>query len=202
MLRGARATVAGDRHELPPTTFFAAGEDEEAEGPDDAPLSPTEGFESLLDLMSAFLDTWSLEWHYRSRDEALIAFANRHVYANSLVTFPASGERGAVSHVLVPPREEPRDGEEDSPAAEVQRVVDLVLEHAARRPNETLGVIALGIRHARRVEAAVEAAAGARPELDALPRDPDAGAPGESQGAAAAVRSGRACPRRCRAQSG
>jgi very-short-patch-repair endonuclease len=40
------------------------------------------------------------------------------------------------------------------------------LEHAAARPEETLGVIAMGIKHARRVEGAIEQARKDRPELD------------------------------------
>ena len=31
LLRGAKVVVAGDKHQLPPTTFFAAGENEEEE---------------------------------------------------------------------------------------------------------------------------------------------------------------------------
>jgi AAA domain-containing protein len=87
LLRGARAVVAGDRRQLPPTTFFAAGEDEEGADEDNA----TGGFESILDVMSAFLDPpWSLDWYYRSRDEALIAFSNHRIYGGRLVTFPGS----------------------------------------------------------------------------------------------------------------
>lgn len=47
LLQGARAVVAGDRRQLPPTTFFAAGEDEEGADEDNA----TGGFESILDVM-------------------------------------------------------------------------------------------------------------------------------------------------------
>ena len=163
ILRGSQVVVAGDRHQLPPTTFFAAGEDEADE--DDDSAGATEGFESLLDLMAAFNEPWSLDWHYRSRDEALIAFSNRHIYGNRLVTFPGTGKSPAISHVLVP-WEPGQDGQEESVSAEVKRVVELVLEHAATRPNETLGVITMGIRHAERIQAALDAALRTRPDLD------------------------------------
>ncbi|MDZ7732976.1 MAG: hypothetical protein U5R31_07530 [Acidimicrobiia bacterium] len=39
----------------------------------------------------------------------------------------------------------------DSSEAEVQRVVELILDHAVERPDESLGVIALGIKHADRI---------------------------------------------------
>src|SRR5205823_5538376 len=91
--------VAGDPHQLPPTQFFAADRDE---GHDREEAQETEGFESILDVMATFLPQWQLEWHYRSRDERLIAFSNHHVYGGRLVTFPAaSSETPVVSHVLV-----------------------------------------------------------------------------------------------------
>jgi very-short-patch-repair endonuclease len=61
-----------------------------------------------------------------------------------------------------------QDGQEESSDAEVRSVVELVLKHAAERPGETLGVIAMGIKHARRVEAAVDHALISRPDLEAF----------------------------------
>jgi very-short-patch-repair endonuclease len=52
----------------------------------------------------------------------------------------------------------PEPGQEVSVTAEVQRVVELILEHARTRPEESLGVIALGIKHADRIDAALRAA--------------------------------------------
>ncbi len=166
LMRGERALVAGDRHQLPPTQFFASGEDEE-DGDDDRPAEETsvEGFESLLDQMSAFLEPWMLQWHYRSRDERLIAFSNQHIY-HDLVTFPGIGADGmGVSHVLV--QASGATGAE-SVEEEVAKVAELVIEHARTRPKETLGVIALGITHARRVEQAIEARLASLPELAAF----------------------------------
>ena len=48
------------------------------------------------------------------------------------------------------------NGQEESATEEVSRVVELVLEHARTRPDETLGVITMGIRHALRIEAALD----------------------------------------------
>ena len=162
ILRGAKVVVAGDHNQLPPTTFFSSGDDDDDE---DADLLASEGFESLLDLMNSFLPPWPLEWHYRSRDESLIAFSNHYIYADRLVTFPGPRTMPAVSHVLV--QQEPgKDGEEESSSAEVRKVVDLILNHATKRPTETLGVIAMGIKHARRVEAALDHAIEKRPDLE------------------------------------
>jgi very-short-patch-repair endonuclease len=164
LLRASHAVVAGDRFQLPPTAFFAAGGDDGAAEDEDAPA--TAGFESLLDLMAGFVPQWSLDWHYRSKDERLIAFANRHIYDGRLVTFPGASEASAVAHVLVPAALV--DGQADSASPEVTRVVELVLEHARRRPGDTLGVITLGITHANRIQAALDAARRDHPELDAF----------------------------------
>ena len=161
LLRGRQAVVAGDRHQLPPTTFFATG-DGEADQDESVEVA---GFESVLDVMSAFLEpAWSLDWHYRSRDESLIAFSNRHIYSDRLVTFPGPASVSAITHHLV--AHTAGTGSEESASAEVERVVQLVLEHAGTRPAASLGVIAMGIKHARRVEAALDRARLAHPELD------------------------------------
>jgi very-short-patch-repair endonuclease len=110
---------------------------------------------------------WSLDWHYRSLDESLIAFSNRHIYGDRLITFPGAGGPPALFHVVVPFIPD-QDGQEESSGAEVRRVVELVLKHATERPSETLGVIAMGIKHARRVEAAVDQALISRPYLEAF----------------------------------
>ncbi len=170
VLRGKRLVVAGDRHQLPPTVFFADGGEDEDED------APTSGFQSLLDGVGAFLDPWPLLWHYRSRDERLIAFSNRFVYGNRLITFPGVGGEPCVEHVLVVPSSQeaspgvtpPSSADEESSSAEVQKVVERVLAHAETSPEVTLGVITMGLRHAMRIEAALDRALDARPELEAF----------------------------------
>ncbi len=161
ILRGTHTVVAGDRNQLPPTTFFAANDDDEFADDESA---ASEGFESLLDTMNAFLPSRYLDWHYRSRDEALIAFSNHHIYRDRLITFPGPGGPPVTSHILVD-QEFGVDGQEESCSSEVRKVVELVLEHARKRPNETLGVITMGIRHADRIEAALDVALATHTDL-------------------------------------
>jgi len=149
ILRGKHVIVAGDNKQLPPTTFFAAAEEE-----DDSETDST-GYESLLDMMIPFVKGFHLNWHYRSRDEALIAYSNHHIYDDRLVTFPGPGTEGAISHVhvnYIPTS----DGQEDSSGGEVERVVELVLQHARTTPELSLGVITMGIKHANRIQAALD----------------------------------------------
>lgn len=149
IVRAQRAIVAGDNHQLPPTTFFAAAE-EEAETDADGT-----GYESLLDMMIPFVKGFHLNWHYRSQDESLIAFSNHHIYDDRLVTFPGAGTSKAISHVFVDSIPT-SDGQEESSGAEVQKVVQLILEHARTTPNASLGVITMGIKHANRIQAALD----------------------------------------------
>ncbi|MFC8504660.1 AAA domain-containing protein [Pedococcus sp. NPDC057267] len=157
--RAHQVVVAGDERQLPPTSFFTSAVDEEAaSSPETETL--TEGFESVLDVLTAALPTRRLAWHYRSLDERLIAFANREMYDGSLVTFPGTGTDPVVRLEAVDGAGVVTPGEEaiESTEAEVDRVVELVLEHARTRPWESLGVIALGIKHAARIDDALRRA--------------------------------------------
>jgi very-short-patch-repair endonuclease len=123
-------------------------------------------------MMKAFVPAPMLEWHYRSRDERLIAFSNQHVYGGRLITFPSpNAAKPAVRHVSVIDDQNP-SGAAESDSTEVQRVVELVLEHAAQElakpepQRRSLGVIGLGITHARRVEAAIDRALVEREDLE------------------------------------
>jgi very-short-patch-repair endonuclease len=122
------------------------------------------GFESLLGTLEAFLPNHLLAWHYRSEDERLIAFSNAHIYDARLVTFPSARGAEALRHILVP-HEPGLGGELESASPEVEEVVRQVLLHAETRPDESLGVITMGIQHKNRVQAALDAALALRPEL-------------------------------------
>jgi very-short-patch-repair endonuclease len=173
LYRAEQVVVAGDRHQLPPTTFFATvveGEDEPQQ--DDAEArealatvtAAIGGFESLLDTLDAFLPNWLLEWHYRSEDERLITFSNTHVYDRRLVTFPSARGHRAVQHILVP-HDPALGGQEESASREVDEVVREVMAHAEQHPTESLGVITMGIKHANRVQAALDRAIERRPDV-------------------------------------
>jgi hypothetical protein len=169
MIRGDQLVVAGDERQLPPTAFFDATARSSGDGSDseDEETSEIGDYESVLDVLMTLFETEMLRWHYRSRDERLIGFSNREIYENSLTTFPGAVAGDVLQHVLV---NEPAEEDESrvSPDAEVRRVVELVLEHATSRPLESLGVIALGIRHADAIEAGVLSALADRPDLESF----------------------------------
>ncbi|HLP23005.1 MAG TPA: AAA domain-containing protein [Microbacteriaceae bacterium] len=178
IMRAAQVVVAGDSKQLPPTSFFAKVLDDsmdndeqedlaleavESDGDPSAQVEAISGGETLTADAESILfaidrvlagQSRRLLWHYRSRDERLIAVSNAHVYQNTLTTFPASDTPDALRHEVVP-FSKGIGGTTNSPELEVQRVVELVKEHFESRPDESLGVITFGVKHQRRVEAAI-----------------------------------------------
>lgn len=175
LARADQAVVAGDPRQLPPTSFFLTSPGDTSPGDDGGELGPDQALvqdlESVLDVMTALLPppigTRTLSWHYRSHDERLIAFSNAQptLYNWSLTTFPGVAGDDTIRHVLVPSRPG-IPGEEESSTDEVREVVRLILEHAEECPGETLGVIAMGIKHADRISEALRRARADRPDLD------------------------------------
>jgi len=166
IMRGHQIVVAGDDRQLPPTNFFRQIGDEADEGAQDSDslVSFGAGFESVLEALRPLLPTWPLNWHYRSRDERLVAFSNRHIYGGALTTFPGVLRDDCLRHVVVAQGPEP--DQEVSVTAEVDQVVELILEHARSRPAESLGVIALGIKHSDRIDIALRVALAAHPGVE------------------------------------
>lgn len=163
IMRGKRLVVAGDEKQLPPTNFFDrqltdAGETEE---PDQFDLGD---YESILGSLRGLVPSRRLRWHYRSEDERLIAFSNREIYQGDLVTFPGARLENPLRLEVVPGTVSPGTG--GLPDEEVRRMVELVMEHAEQRPDESLGVITLGTKHQERVDGAIRQARAERRDLD------------------------------------
>jgi very-short-patch-repair endonuclease len=152
VIRAHQVVVAGDDHQLPPTSFFRQSVASDEEDEDDDLVSFDTGFESVLDALRPLLPTAPLNWHYRSRDERLVAFSNDRIYGGALTTFPGVLTGDCLVHEVVASVDD-----------EVTRVVELILEHARKRPSESLGVIALGLRHAERIDTALRAALAEAP---------------------------------------
>ena len=94
--RGSQTIIVGDPKQLPPTNFFGRADDEDEDLPEVERDMP-----SILEEASASgVPSQSLNWHYRSRHEALIAFSNHYYYGDRLVTFPApsTGSEGVKFH--------------------------------------------------------------------------------------------------------
>ena len=172
LLRAPQAVIAGDTEQLPPTTFFATDTEGDIERDEPANASAlTSGLESVLDVANVLLAPGFLRWHYRSLDERLVGFSNARFYENTLTTFPSplvlvssTTHPPCLTHLVVDSEHDAAESAND----EVGRVVELILEHARSRPDETLGVIAMGIVHAERITEALRKARAAAEDDDEL----------------------------------
>ena len=149
--RGRQLIVAGDQKQLPPTTFFerTVSEEEISTDEEDSAESISD-YESILDVCCTLgIPRRRLRWHYRSRREALIAFSNRHIYDNELVTFPSVLDTGlsrAIRFEYLPQgRWKVGSGGAFNPI-EAMRTAELVMEHFRGNPTSSLGVIAFSQR--------------------------------------------------------
>jgi len=162
--------VAGDSLQLPPTPFFAAGDsgtEDSFDNEEFEEVSTSADYESILDFVKIIIPKYrQLRWHYRSRDERLIAFSNYKLY-KSLVAFPYSGADTTLEHVAIPYSEK-SIGIGATNTAEVSVVVDLVLRHIEARPKESLGVIALGLKHSAAIDDALNGLRTTHAALDAF----------------------------------
>ncbi|GAB3490360.1 AAA domain-containing protein [Flexivirga lutea] len=161
--RGAQVVVSGDRRQLPPTSFFRGVEEpRDHDANDEEPAAVTA--ESILDALSPLLPSRELTWHYRALDERLIAFANAQMYGGRLITFPGVGDDTVVRLDVVTGGAAGDPGDSGD-STEIDRVVRVVLDQARQRPDESIGVITLGQRHADRIEAALRTAIAADPAV-------------------------------------
>ncbi|CAO1652978.1 AAA family ATPase [Salinibacterium sp. NYA9b] len=172
--RSKQVVVIGDPVIQSPTPFETAVRD--ATG-DAAPLVDDETREALVDdsafaKLSGLLPTLTLTRSYRPGGEELAELVNRRFYDGQIESLPWAGSflgHGslAVSYVAdgigMP---DPDSGAVESPDAEVSRVVELVLDHATKRPQESLMVITASPVHSVRVmQAVLDAVSRRRPEL-------------------------------------
>lgn len=100
LLRARRVVIAGDDKQMPPTAFFEAQdgqEDLEPERQEDRQDGRRDLLdeESLLTLARARSERAPLQWHYRCREEELIAFSNHAMYQGSLLTIPSTSTHHA-----------------------------------------------------------------------------------------------------------
>ena len=88
MGRSRSVVVVGDSKQMPPTSFAEANATSMTTRDSDQELFIDK--ESILtECVGALVPQQWLSWHYRSQDEALIAFSNQHYYNGRLASFPA-----------------------------------------------------------------------------------------------------------------
>jgi very-short-patch-repair endonuclease len=167
--RGRQLIVAGDQKQLPPTSFFDRVGDE-APADENAGDGGLQDYESILDVCCTLgLPRRRLRWHYRSRREGLIAFANHFVYDNELVTFPSVHDMAgnpAVAFAYITEGRWKAGASGGFNAVEARRTAEMVLAHFRDNPRQSLGVIAFSQRQQLRIGDEVERLRRDHPDLE------------------------------------
>lgn len=163
--RGRSAVVVGDTRQLPPTSFFQSGGDDDA--PDE---NDFEELESILnECIANGIPERRLDWHYRSRHESLIAFSNHAYYQNKLNTFPSSEERGEGRGITLKridgfyDRGGSRTNRAEADALVRDLVARLKAPDAAKR---SYGVVTFSMAQQELVEDLLEAVRAKDPQLE------------------------------------
>ena len=143
--RADQIVICGDSKQMPPTNFFRQSIDEdEDEGGD---------FESILDMAKTCLKVYSLKWHYRSQCEELIAFSNKYIYNDDLVTFPSAKAHQADFGIELYNVNGLYDKATRSNEIEADKVIELIDAHYKKYKNtRSIGVVAFSISQEKLIE--------------------------------------------------
>ncbi|BCW49254.1 hypothetical protein StoSoilB13_15960 [Arthrobacter sp. StoSoilB13] len=166
----ARQVIAfGDAKIANARTFSVAVE------PPVAGVASHETVDSAFKALARVLPTWQLNWVYRAVDEDLILQLSKNYYDGGLRRLPdGSSVTGLDRSILVEyiPDGTGLPGADhegvESVTAEVNRVVDLVFEHARLRPRTSLAVVTASLRHAARIGEAIRLQLPNHPLLSAF----------------------------------
>jgi hypothetical protein len=172
-IRRARQVVAfGDPVTQTPTLFETGIDDADEQR---VPGSTEHGVDALhadsaLARLGELLPTLTLTRSYRAGGEDLAELVNRRFYAGRIESLPWAGSflgHGSLGLHYVRGNGLPDavSGTIESIDQEVAKVVELVMEHAVKRPRESLMVITASAKHAARVHQAVLAAFAKRTDL-------------------------------------
>jgi very-short-patch-repair endonuclease len=138
--RGHQLIVVGDDKQLPPTTFFERSDDGDFEDEEEI-VGQRE--ESVLRLAAQTFPGRMLLWHYRSRNESLIAFSNYHFYGNRLILFPTPNPSASGINFEFVERASFQNGVNE---VEARAVAAAAFDHLRSHPAKSLIVVAMNIR--------------------------------------------------------
>ncbi|WP_353055614.1 AAA family ATPase [Leucobacter sp. CX87] len=168
--RAGQVVAFGDTVTQTPAPFTIAvrreAAEDEAHVGDDAALHEGSAYAQLR----AVLPELSLTRSYRAGGEDLTSLVNDRFYDQQIESLPWAGSflgHHSITHEYVRGGQglpDQQTGAVESTDAEVERVVQLVLQHASERPRESLMVITASEKHAVRVYQSVLAAFAKYPQ--------------------------------------
>jgi very-short-patch-repair endonuclease len=158
IIRGKQIIIAGDKFQLPPTSFFnKTYSDNDFDMYDEDSEDSFNAFDSILDEAANAIPERTLKWHYRSRYENLIAFSNDKIYKHGLTTFPSNIENSpntGVEYIYIKDGVYDR-GSRKNNIKEATCVAELVFEHFDKYPNRSLGVVTFSESQQQTIENAI-----------------------------------------------
>lgn len=170
VMRGQQLVVMGDTRQLPPTSFFdniVAADDDDDEEVLPASLSD---IESILAQCKRTFPSKSLNWHYRSRHESLIAVSNQEFYDNRLLIYPSAVDRSddlGLEFMHVSDGIYDR-GKSASNRIEARRVAEAAVAHYRNFPDKTLGIGTFNMRQQQTILEEIELQRRYNPDVDEL----------------------------------
>lgn len=172
ILRSKQIVVVGDRHQLPPTSFFSRmteGVDQDSEAEEETPQAAQVGdMESVLTLCAArSIPGETLRWHYRSKHPSLIAVSNQTFYENRLVFPPSPELAGSAAGLTYQHVDGVYDrGGSRANLIEAKAVAKAVLQHARERAHLSLGVVTFSVSQRDAIQNELEFLRAENPELE------------------------------------
>lgn len=151
LYRAKRAVISGDENQMPPSNFFALGEDEFDDDGDDDDKSPAENIDVPFELLDAVDKranvVGSLGVHYRSLPAELVNFSNHAFYKGKLQVagyngdFPdfLAGHAIRMEHVA-------GDFNNGINTQEADVIVRLLKEIIGEKPDWSVGIIIFNTR--------------------------------------------------------
>ena len=165
LARGKQVIVAGDPKQMPPSNFFARSEDDP-----DGDIDVEGDLESILDeMLGASIPQRTLNLHYRSRRESLIAFSNSRYYDSSLVTFPAPVNPDQGIRLIRPAGFYARGGarhNEGEAKAVVAEIVRRLTHHDPSVSKASIGVVTFNSEQQTLIENLLDDARVKRPDIE------------------------------------
>ncbi|WDE09550.1 DUF3320 domain-containing protein [Thalassomonas haliotis] len=166
LMRGKQVIVVGDSKQMPPSDLF--GKSVQLTD-DDVEDSATAEMESILSMMEAKgVPQVMLRWHYRSRNDSLIAVSNNQFYDDRLLAFPSSGAQKEAKGLTFNHLADTIYGEGGTSSnwGEAKAIAEAVMRHAKQTPQLSLGVVAFGIVQRELIMLEVERLRRENPDFD------------------------------------